>query len=826
MRKSAGNKILALLLSTALLFAGCGKAEGGQDSLGETAGSGDKSMGRYVEEEVGRPEDMMRNAGMTRLADGSLQIFDYAYGPFVSQDEGKTWTKKYEDWAGMVGDAYFMNAAMAKDGTIFLMYSEYDIAVSGNEEAGEGGAQQEEKDGAAQADLELSSQSQEEQAEGQTEQAEQPGTEEAQPEDTGEQTEESNMFTMDYRYMIISPEGEKRELAVPFDLDKYEILTNCWYTPDTRLLASEGGTVYEINQEDGALTALFETEGDVETACFSDTQMMAFTRQKAYRYDLVKGELLEQEEALDQFVSGLTDNGEKDVYWTSGNYTFLAALDKDNTLYLVCQEGLYEYKSGESPEQLLAGTLCSMGDPSNGKYGMIAEDGPVFLILFATGVSRFEYDETMPSTPDKELKVYSLKKDQTLQQAVSAYQKEHQDVFVKYEVGMSGENGLTAEDAIKALNTEIMAGNGPDVLLLDGLPIDSYLAKGMLADISDTLEAAEEKEEFFDNIARIYEQDGKIYAIPTRFQIPLIMGSEEYVSGITDLPSLADAMEKMRENNPEGTLMSAFQPDILLRMLSLACEPAWSKEDGSLEEEAVRDFLTQAKRIFDNEMSGISDSEKEEFLSSVRSSGDSTGSAADTALDISWSIMNFLTRQQEQLAIGTTRQVSLDFTNVISVPRVKTEVVYKPVSLQASDVFQAQSIAGVSARAAEPEMAREFVQKLLSYDVMSMQQDPYPVNVASFERLFYTEMEGDEAFGSVGISKEDGSISTLDLYWPNEEEQKGLEQIVRSLKTAYLPDSRIEQAVIEAGVAVLEGQLSVDEGVAQIKQKVQLYLSE
>ena len=123
MRKSAGNKILTLLLSAALLFAGCGKAEGGQDSLGETAGSGDKSMGRYVEEEVGRPEDMMRNAGMTRLADGSLQIFDYAYGPFVSQDEGKTWTKKYEDWAGMVGDAYFMNAAMAKDGTIFLMYS-------------------------------------------------------------------------------------------------------------------------------------------------------------------------------------------------------------------------------------------------------------------------------------------------------------------------------------------------------------------------------------------------------------------------------------------------------------------------------------------------------------------------------------------------------------------------------------------------------------------------------------------------------------------------------------------------------------------------------
>ena len=78
-------------------------------------------------------------------------------------------------------------------------------------------------------------------------------------------------------------------------------------------------------------------------------------------------------------------------------------------------------------------------------------------------------------------------------------------------------------------------------------------------------------------------------------------------------------------------------------------------------------------------------------------------------------------------------------------------------------------------------------------------------------------MEGDGAFGSMGISKDDGSVATLDLYWPNEEEQKGLEQMVRSLKTPYLPGSPIEQAILEAGVSVLEGNMSVDEGVAQIK---------
>ena len=802
MKKTAVSKTLALFLSAALLFAGCGKTGGEQESVGDMAGDGDKTMGRYVEEEIGRPEEMERNGGIVRLADGTLQIFDFNQGPFVSQDEGKTWTKKYDDWSGMVGEGYFMNAAAAKDGSLFLVYSTYDAVFS---EEGEEGSQEEESD---------------------AERSEQPDTEPPETEDTEVQVEESDMFTIDCHYMFVSPEGETREIMLPFDMDNYELITNCWYTPDGRLLASQGGAIYEINQEDGSLTVLFETDGDADTACFSDTQMVAFTNTKAYRFDLVKGELLEQDEELDKFISSLTNNGEKGVYWTSGNYSFLVAMDKENTLYLACQDGLYQCTAGESPKQLLQGTLCSMGDPSNGKYGMLVEDGPVFLVLFSSGLSRFTYDETMPATPDKELKVYSLKKDQTLQQAVSAYQKAHQDVFVKYEVGMSGENGLTAEDAIKALNTEIMAGNGPDVIMLDGLPIESYLAKGMLADLSENLKAAEEKEEFFDNITRVYEQDGKIYAIPTRFRIPLLMGNEEFVSNIQDLSSLSAVMEEMRKKNPEGSILSAYTPEILLKMLAIASEPTWSKEDGNLQEETVKEFLTQAKKIYDNEISGISDSEKEEFLNSVRGSDDSSGTAEETALDISWSILNFLTKSQAQLAIGSSQQVSLDFTNVISVPRVKPEVVYKPLSLQAENVFQAESIVGVSAKAAEPEMAREFVEMLLSYNVMSMQQEPYPVNAASFDSLFDTDMEGDGAFGSMGISKDDGSVTTLDLYWPNEEEQKGLEQMVRSLKTPYLPGSPIEQAVLEAGVSVLEGNMSVDEGVAQIKQKIQLYLSE
>ena len=46
-------------------------------------------------------------------------------------------------------------------------------------------------------------------------------------------------------------------------------------------------------------------------------------------------------------------------------------------------------------------------------------------------------------------------------------------VYVRYEVGMDGEDGVTKEDAIRKLNTRILAGDGPDVIILDGLPVDS-----------------------------------------------------------------------------------------------------------------------------------------------------------------------------------------------------------------------------------------------------------------------------------------------------------------------------------------------------------------
>ena len=80
-------------------------------------------------------------------------------------------------------------------------------------------------------------------------------------------------------------------------------------------------------------------------------------------------------------------------------------------------------------------------------------------------------------------------------------QREHTDVYISYEIGCAGEEGFNWEDALKSLSTQLLAGKGPDVLDLTGLPWESYAEKGVLLDLSGDLAELSADGELLENIA-------------------------------------------------------------------------------------------------------------------------------------------------------------------------------------------------------------------------------------------------------------------------------------------------------------------------------------
>lgn len=113
--------------------------------------------------------------------------------------------------------------------------------------------------------------------------------------------------------------------------------------------------------------------------------------------------------------------------------------------------------------------------------GMAVLPDNEFAILYTNGkLYRYTFDPDIPTIPEEQVSIYSLTENYAVRQAVSLFQKQHPEAYVRYEIGMNTENGMTSEDAIKNLNTRIMSGSGPDLLVLDGLPRRSYEEKECL----------------------------------------------------------------------------------------------------------------------------------------------------------------------------------------------------------------------------------------------------------------------------------------------------------------------------------------------------------
>ena len=122
-------------------------------------------------------------------------------------------------------------------------------------------------------------------------------------------------------------------------------------------------------------------------------------------------------------------------------------------------------------EQISEGSLTSMGDPTFLFLNLIPIANDEFLAAYSgengSHLMRYYYSADTPAVPDQIVKIYSLYDNQGLRQAIAKIQKENPGMQIKYQAGMTGEDAITVSDALRTLNTEIMAGKGPDILILD-----------------------------------------------------------------------------------------------------------------------------------------------------------------------------------------------------------------------------------------------------------------------------------------------------------------------------------------------------------------------
>lgn len=752
-------------------------ADGNTQADGEDAADEPTAMGRYVETESDISEQVGIAHGITVLADGRLLIPEEKTGQLISADGGKTWEAKpipgIDSMAAFTEENYIFGMAAAPDGTVAVLYVK-----------------------------------------------------------NGDYDKTGNFHPLLH---VGKADGTVQTLDSLLVQADDNFANNIYYSPEGELFVtvSGTGTVYLADVESGTLTKEVSLEQRPDLIQFQGKYLFFLTSGEGVVIWDKEEEKFVEDSVLADFMA---ENYLQD-YYAANYYTVYVTPGEEGILYIAGKGGLYRHVIGGSVmEQIIDGALSSFSNPSISLLGVAAYGENEFAALFSTGkVALYQYDPDVPTVPENLVSVYSLREQDVVRQAIAQFQAENPDIFVRYEVGLSSTDAKAREDAIKKLNTELMAGKGPDVIILDELPVKSYEEKGILKDLKPHIDSFTGDAALLPNIVDAFTDEGSVYMMPVTFSLPMVAGRKENLASITDYASLAAAAEKIKAEKPEAEIGRFFSEEATMRWFLPVAATAFVEESGNINETKLAEYLSLTSSLYQAAVEGIADDTKETYGRQKESYG--KGEYGYWHFNnIAQQYADFMLCDME-IAIGMVEDIN-GYMEMLSLKYCEglEDVEMKSFDGMSTGVFEPAVLVGLNASAGHQEDAERFFDVMMGYEVQNLLYDGFTVNEAALKerlgpqwQIFQNggmDVDYGEVCSSMGGSTNDGRDYHLEIHMPTKEEFEELYNLCHSVKTPYLKDSVVESAVIEIGAQYLAGYLSEEEAVRKIMSKVEIYMAE
>lgn len=293
--------------------------------------------------------------------------------------------------------------------------------------------------------------------------------------------------------------------------------------------------------------------------------------------------------------------------------------DESGAVYYPSNQGIYRLAAGGTlPEQIVPADATNLSVESNYPHSICrAANGDFLVSQLNMGdetqtVYRYHYDESLPTHAATTLNVWALEDSATARAAVTVYKQQHPEVDVNFTVALQADAADPAaarNDALTQLNTQLLAGEGPDVLLLDGVDYETYVQKGILADLS----GAAPLDELQQNLVAAFVQDGKAFVLPARFSVPVLVGDDGTLDGLDSLAALQQAVldaapradfgdesPDYYDGLPDGEKYALGLTDAedMADFLLPVCAGS-ILQDGALDADALRETLTFVQTVAD-----------------------------------------------------------------------------------------------------------------------------------------------------------------------------------------------------------------------------------
>ena len=368
------------------------------------------------------------------------------------------------------------------------------------------------------------------------------------------------------------------------------------------------------------------------------------------------------------------------------------------------------------------------------------------------------------------------------------------------------------DDPVSKFNADLLAGNVPDIMDLSNVPVDKYIAKGMLVDLNTLLEKDPElsKEDFVDNVIATMEKDGKLYYISNAFNLQVMVGYQDDVQGKKSL-QVKDIME-LEKKYPGARAFSAWNSNSAV--LTTLCQNNyssyidWASGKCSFDSQEFIDTLEYAATYPNEE-----DINYEDEIDSVK--------------DI---------RDHKQLFCETYNISMEEFELYNEVFNKKAAFMGYPSPVEGVGLSIDNTI-GIYSKSASIDGCWEFIRSMLTREyvtgkVSRQELYGYPIRKDSLEDLFrqytatskYTDDFGNEVepvSGSYGFYNLEVDIKPM-----KDDQIQTVRDTIAAVNHTGGWDSNISDIITEETGALFSGQKSAKEVAGIIQNRVSTYVNE
>lgn len=399
------------------------------------------------------------------------------------------------------------------------------------------------------------------------------------------------------------------------------------------------------------------------------------------------------------------------------------------------------------------------------------------------------------------LKIYSLKENSMIRSSLAFFRREHTDISINYTVGYTGEDGFSVSDAIRKLNTEIMADEGPDIIVLDNLPVEEYISKGVLEPVTDIVN--EKKDEIFFNMIEGYNKESEIFCVPTTFRIPVIIGNSEVVSAESS-KAVIDQMEQQespvltRQDFPYAAMYMFVTSDMV-------------EKDG-MNEEKLTAYYNDLLRL--KEMGNVTDKIVGESDYSMNQTVDIFPyGESDVPSDIYFG----------EAKAGVGQIAYADSYIKLNSARKQADIQFDYLNKSGGNYYIPTEVLGINSRSSYKDAAKEFLSLYLTEEVQNTNTMGFSINRNSM-RNSAAVTDSPQYYSTIYKNLED--TSGLDLYTLSTDEFNELLQFVELADTPVRVDAVVTEIVMEQADKILYEGLDVQTAVKTVCDKINLYLKE